>query len=261
MRLRLRGMRLRMCLCRGRSVSESHAPALPPREAVARLSQWLRGPRSRALRRAAIGHRRRLLDAGAGWGTVTAELAHRCAGKVTALDHSPLAVATLHTSGIPTVAGDFQTLPFGDEAFDLVFFQNTLLWSTDLSQALAEAARVLQPGGTLVALEPDYGGMMEHPDRGLGVIWRAALRRAGADPEVGRKLAGACEIAGLQAGIELVPVPRPFGIEALSLLEGLQLTAEENTQLAEIARHTTHATGHWAWFVHLPYFVVVADKS
>ena len=241
-------------------MSEAGSPALPPREAAARLAEWLRGPRSRALRRAGIGRRRRVLDTGAGWGHVTAELARRSAGEVVALDCSPVALAALRASGAEALAGDFQALPCPDASFDLVFFENALLWAADLPAAVREAARVLVPGGTLVAIEPDYGGMLEHPDRGLGELWRAALRRAGADPEAGRQLPGACEAAGLRPEVELVPVPRPIGADALSLLEGLPLTAEERRTLAGIVKELPAPRGEWEWFVHVPYFVVVAEK-
>lgn len=242
-------------------MTESGFPALPPREAAVRLSAWLAAPRARALRRVGIGHRRRVLDAGAGWGDVTAELARRCAGSVVALDRSPGALTSLRAAGFTAVAGDLQALPCGDGSFDLVFFQNALLWATHLPRALREAARVLRPGGALVALEPDYGGMLEHPDRGLGRVWRDALGRAGADPLTGRRLPGAVAAAGLRVEVELLPAPRPFDADALTLLEGLPLTAEERRTVTAIVNELAPARGEWQWFVHVPYFVIVAEKS
>jgi SAM-dependent methyltransferase len=236
-------------------VSEGPGPAWLPREAAERLAEWLRGPRSRALRRAEIGRRRSVLEAGAGGGAVTAELRRRCAGRVVPLDREAGAL------GPGAVGGDFQRLPFRAESFDLVFFQNALLWATDLPAAVAEAARVLRPGGVLVALEPDYGGMLEHPELGLRELWQKALRRAGADPEAGRKLPGACEAAGLRPWVELAHLPRPFDAEALALLGGLALEPEERRKLAGLVKRVTQARGEWECFVHLPYVMVVGEKG
>ncbi|CCH92966.1 putative Sterol 24-C-methyltransferase [Microcystis aeruginosa PCC 9432] len=45
--------------------------------------------------------------------------------------------------------GDFHAPPFPDEVFDVVFFNDSIKYSNQVSQVLAEAKRVLRPGGTL----------------------------------------------------------------------------------------------------------------
>ncbi|MEG4838142.1 DUF5838 family protein [Microcoleus sp. B9-D4] len=45
--------------------------------------------------------------------------------------------------------GDFHTPPFPDEVFDVVFFNDSIKYSNRVPQVLAEAKRVLRPGGTL----------------------------------------------------------------------------------------------------------------
>jgi SAM-dependent methyltransferase len=216
------------------------------------VAAWLAGPRGRALRRARIGLRRRVLEVGCGHGVVTEELRRRAAGEVVSLDVSPYPGASL--------VADATHLPFPDASFDLVFFQNVLLWVADRPAAVAEAARVLQPGGDLVALEPDYGGMMEYPDLGLAAVWRAALTRAGADPLVGRKLPGLCEEAGLQVWVELTHLPQPAHPDALRLLERHELTEAERRQVEAARRALAASRGQWGVFLHVPYFVVVAGK-
>jgi SAM-dependent methyltransferase len=183
---------------------------------------------------------------------VTEELRRRAAGEVVSLDLRPQPGAAL--------AGDATHLPFPDASFDLVFFQNVLLWVAGWPRAVAEAARVLQPGGDLVALEPDYGGMMEHPDLGLAALWRAVLTRAGADPLVGRALPAACEAAGLRVWVELTHLPQPAHPDALRLLERHPLTAEERCQVEVARRALADRRGEWGVFLHVPYFVVVAGK-
>ncbi|MFP3905061.1 MAG: class I SAM-dependent methyltransferase, partial [Armatimonadota bacterium] len=183
--------------------SQKGIPERPALELAIRLSEWLSGPRSRALRRAQIGLRRSVLEIGAGHCVVTPELQRRARGPVISTDISP-------SSSRPEsvgVAADGCALPFDDHSFDLVFFQNTLLWVADFETAIAEAVRVLTPGGSLVAIEPDYGGMMEHPDLGLQTMWITGLTAAGADPRMGRKLPAACQ-EHLQVHVELAHLPR-----------------------------------------------------
>ena len=50
---------------------------------------------------------------------------------------------------VRTAAAEAETLPFGDESFDLVFGHAVLHHIPDLAQAFSEFARVLRPGGTL----------------------------------------------------------------------------------------------------------------
>ena len=240
----------------------SARPDQPPIEQARALAGWLAGPRSRALQRALVGRRERVLDVGSGHGIVTAELARRAAGETVALDIDEAALAgDEYPAGAVRVCGDARALPFHDASFDLLLFQNVLLWVGDAEQAVAEAARVLAPGGALVALEPDYGGMMEHPDLGLRVIWLDALERAGADPLIGRQLPGLCEAAGLRPWVELAHIPAHAEAEALALLLGLPLTPGER-RLVEGARPIiAAAAGGWSVFLHVPYFLVVAHRD
>lgn len=239
---------------------DSGWPDLPTVAQSEQLSQWLAGPRSRALRRAAIGHRRHVLEVGTGHGVVTSELARRCRGRVTALDRRADVLAGCTTSEVSFVAGDAQQLPFADASFDLVFFQNTLLWITNLEAAIAESWRVLESDGVVVALEPDYGGMMEYPDWGMRELWISGLSQAGADPLVGRKLPGLCEAAGFEVWVELVHIPQPAQAQALSLLDDLPLTGNQRQIAQNVRDYIQRANGDWAVFLHVPYFLTVATK-
>jgi len=265
-------------------------PDLPSAGDSQLISDWLTGPRSRALRRASIGLRRRVLEAGCGHGVVTAELQRRARGTVTCLDYD--AAALRRTSEVDNssvgeghpwpdssrgknaapakgntrvhnaarVAGDCRCLPFLSASFDLVFFQNVLLWVSPLQSAVGETVRVLEPGGALVAIEPDYGGMMEHPHLGLQELWLAGLSAAGADPQVGRKLPGACETAGLEVWVELVHLPQPAQPDAVRLLDDLSLTAGQRDTAQAIAHNLEHKDSQWSVFIHVPYFLIVASK-
>lgn len=62
--------------------------------------------------------------------------------------------------GIEFLAGGAEALPFEDGRFDLVLMLKSLhhVPRPLMAQALAEAARVLRPGGHLYVSEPVYGG-------------------------------------------------------------------------------------------------------
>lgn len=97
--------------------------------------------------------------------------------------------------------GDALRLPYPSGCFDLVYCHYLLLWLADPAAALIEMRRVVRPGGLVCALaEPDYAGRVDYPAplAGLGQAQRQALRQQGADPELGRKLAGLFAQAGLE---------------------------------------------------------------
>jgi len=260
--------RLRMCLRmrRWRAMSGQSPRAFRPRPDLPSaaqsqaLSEWLAGPRARVLRRAGIGLRRHVLDVGTGHGTVIPELKRRCRGNVTCLDIDIAALRGALPPDASAVAADCTRLPFRDASFDLVFFQNTLLWISQLQSAVQEAARVLQPEGALVAIEPDYGGMMEHPDLGLQELWLQGLAAAGADPRIGRKLPGACEAAGLDTWVELAHIPQPAQIDAVRLLDDLPLNKGQLHRARAIADRIAAGRAQWSIFIHVPYFLVMGTK-
>ncbi|MBM3596501.1 MAG: class I SAM-dependent methyltransferase, partial [Alphaproteobacteria bacterium] len=89
-----------------------------------------------------------------------AELFAPHAAHVTALDRSPemLQVARARLQDSPAglvdlVQGDFAMLPFGEGAFDTVLFHQVLHYARDPGAALAEAARVIAPGGTIALVD------------------------------------------------------------------------------------------------------------
>jgi SAM-dependent methyltransferase len=92
-------------------------------------------------------------------------------------------------------------LPFPPNSFDFVFCHFFLLWIKDPLAALLEMHRISRPGGWILALaEPDYGGRIDYPEplSHLGDLQTESLRKQGADPSLGRKLAGIFVSAGLQ---------------------------------------------------------------
>jgi ubiquinone/menaquinone biosynthesis C-methylase UbiE len=95
----------------------------------------------------------RCLDLGCGTGRYLGPLT-KLGWTVTGLDESPdqLRVAAERAVGVELVEGDATALPFEDSTFEAVA---ALMVSTDIERyeaAIAEAARVLRPGGRFVHL-------------------------------------------------------------------------------------------------------------
>ena len=94
--------------------------------------------------------RARVLDIGCGAGFLTNALA-RDGHEVTGLDASPasLAVGGAHdeTRSVRYVEGDALALPFADGSFDVVCAMDFLEHVEDPARVVAEAARVVAPGG------------------------------------------------------------------------------------------------------------------
>ena len=94
------------------------------------------------------------LDVGCGEGGNTRELARRGA-RMTALDMSPTFLRHAREAeaadplGIEYVHADAACVPFADEAFDFATAFMSLMDMPDQAAALAEAFRVLRPGGFL----------------------------------------------------------------------------------------------------------------
>lgn len=121
-----------------------------------------------ALARALVGLVRLgdVLDAGAGDGTVAQLLAGR-ARTYTLLDRSErmLGAARARLAKVANVRflhGDLHAIPAPAGSFDQVLLLNVLAHAERPAAALADAARVLRPGGTLVLVTLD-----EHPHEGV----------------------------------------------------------------------------------------------
>ena len=100
----------------------------------------------------AAGRPRRVLEVGPGPGELSARIMAELAAEVVALDVSARMVELARELGVDARVGDVQSLPFADDSFDTVVAAWMLYHVPDLDRGLAEIARVLVPGGRLVAV-------------------------------------------------------------------------------------------------------------
>lgn len=242
-------------------MSQAARPDLPGLAQSRLLAEWLAGPRGRLLRRAHIGRRQSVLEIGCGHGIVTGELVRRAGGTVVAIDRDVEPALQVRDIGAHLLAADAARLPFAPCTFDLIFCQNVLMWIAHAAGAVREMTRVLRPGGVVVGLEPDFGGMLEYPPQvAVRDLWLRGLTQAGADPTIGRALPALCEAAGLDTWAELQGIPQPATPEATELLLDLPLSEEDRARVQRTAQAITARTGRWDVFVHVPYVLVIGTK-
>jgi SAM-dependent methyltransferase len=121
--------------------------------ARAALWQELEGPDARELLFQAVARcaPRRLLEVGGGDGWLSERVRDELGCEVILLDQSDRMVELAAARGLDAKVGDIQELPFPDASFDTVVAAWMLYHVRDIERGLAELARVLQPGGHLVA--------------------------------------------------------------------------------------------------------------
>jgi len=152
----------------------------------------------------------RLLDVGAGPGTITADLA-QLVGDVVAVEVDEraaevtraglAAVEDLGRTAVEVRVGDVQALDLPTASFDVAHAHQVLQHVADPVAALREMARVVRPGGLVAVRDSDYAAFAWYPrlsglDRWLA-LYQEAARANGGEPDAGRHLLAWAHEAGL----------------------------------------------------------------
>jgi SAM-dependent methyltransferase len=95
---------------------------------------------------------RRVLEVGGGEGELAERITTELGAELVGVDQSERMVELQRAKGIDACIGDVQDLPFADGEFDLALAAWMLYHVPDLDRGLSELARVLEPGGRLVAV-------------------------------------------------------------------------------------------------------------
>ncbi len=180
----------------------------------------------------------KLLDVGAGSGTITAGLARHIqpGGHVTATDLSE-AILT-RAQGLIAARGDvdvermvFQPadvyrLPFPDGAFDVTHCHQMLAHLRDPADAMREMLRVTRPGGIVAAREADIATMCVWPGDPALIRFNefsmALHASAGGSSTAGRQLVS----WALKAGVKREQITASFGARCFSSPEERDMCGE-----------------------------------
>lgn len=128
----------------------------------------------------------RVLDLGCGPGESAFVVARELGAEVVGVDISARMVEAARRrlrrrhpelTGVRFEVADATALPFADSGFDLAVGHSFLYLVNDRPAALAEALRVLRPGGQLLLMEPNAEGALWRAARGALPGLGAALRR------------------------------------------------------------------------------------
>jgi SAM-dependent methyltransferase len=111
------------------------------------------GPDAREIVFAAVRDARPgcILEVGCGEGELAERMSRELQAEVVAVDQSERMVELARGRQIDARVGDVQSLDFADETFDCAVAAWMLFHVEDLDRALSELARILRPGGRLVA--------------------------------------------------------------------------------------------------------------
>jgi ubiquinone/menaquinone biosynthesis C-methylase UbiE len=168
-----------------------------------------------------LPHAAAVLDLGCGTGVVTRAIAarDRFAGTVTGIDQSPEFIAAAERLAaddgvgdrVEFVVGDAHELDLPAASFDAAVAHTLVSHVRDPLAVLAEAARVIRPGGVVAVFDGDY----------------ASLTFGCSDPQLGRMIEGAIQSMIMSSPRVMREVPR------LLPKAGLQLIATQAHVYAE----------------------------
>ena len=177
-------------------------------ESVLRSHRWRTAENSAAYLLPHLSPEHKLLDVGAGPGTITLDLAGRVA-QVTATEigESELALSrgAAEAGGVTNIdfrVEDVQALGIDDDAYDITHAHQVLQHVADPVQALREMRRVTKPGGLVAVRESDYAGFVWWPESAELTEWlrlyQLAARANGGEPDAGRRLFSWARAAGFE---------------------------------------------------------------
>ena len=230
---------------------------------------WTQDLRNYLYEQAGLSQAGIVLEVGCGTGVLLAEITRRNQIEVVGvdLDLERLGSSAIHAPEAGLVQANGLDLPFKTGSFGTAFCHFLLLWVANPAQVIQEMRRVVRVGGSVMALaEPDYGGRIDYPDSlsTLGKWQMQSLTRQGADPSIGRKLAGLFHQAGLQdveAGVlgakwagtpskedlDLEWAVMQFDLEGMLPHEDIEKMRSQETTLWERGERVLFVPTFYAW--------------
>jgi len=164
-------------------------------------AKWTRNLRAYIFDKINLSQTQSILEVGCGTGAILSKLPTHMVLHGLDIDPAVLAECQTQTPSSSLLRGNALQLPYSDKSFDVVYCHFLLLWVSDPLYALLEMKRVTRKY-IIAFAEPDYTSRIDKPDElvQLGKWQTDALRRQGADPGFGARLAESF----FQAGIKLI---------------------------------------------------------
>jgi len=180
---------------------------------------------------------------------------------VQGVDTDPVAVSNASDAGLQVACGDVREQGYPDGAFDAIIMRDVLEHILDMPGFLAECARILRPGGRLVAAVPNADSLGLRvfgsdwypldPPRHLRILTHKALRSALDSSGLSVvRLFSTCHFAFWMwrmsiwirspKGFWMSPIPRKIGALAYQIMERAMLTVSPyvGEQLVLLAERT-----------------------
>jgi SAM-dependent methyltransferase len=143
-------------------------------------------PRELAFQAVAEAAPERVLEVGGGPGELAERILRELGCQVVMLDVSPRMVDLARARGVDARVGDVQELPFPDRQFDCAVAAWMLFHLPDLDRGVAQLARVLRPGGRLVAVTNANAHMAELRAIAGNAAWAQLFSRENGADLLGR---------------------------------------------------------------------------
>jgi SAM-dependent methyltransferase len=146
------------------------------------------GPDPREMTFAAVAEIRpdHVIEVGGGPGELAARIGTELDCKVVMVDVSPRMVELARGRGVDARIGDVQSLPFPDSSFDCAVAAWMLFHVPDIDAGLRELARVLRPGGRLVATTNSDDHLRELREIAGPAAWARVFTRENGAEIIGR---------------------------------------------------------------------------
>jgi SAM-dependent methyltransferase len=145
----------------------------------------------------------RCLEAGGGGGSVTGMLCDRVGptGRITALDIDTRFLEELDRENLEVECRDIVAKGLPGDGYDLIHARYLLMHLPTREEVIEQFVAALRPGGWLLVEDGDIFPVTGMGEGTYADTWRTmvpAFRAAGADPEIGRRIPGLFDRAGLQ---------------------------------------------------------------
>lgn len=178
-------------------------------------AKWTRDLRAYIFKKININNSHRVLEVGCGTGAILSELPIQLQLHGLDIDPAALSQCNSHVPSASLIHGSAIQLPYLDHSFDVVYCHFLLLWVENPMQVLEEMKRISQKY-VIAFAEPDYANRVDQPDElvQLGKWQTESLRKQGADPNFGARLAESFFRAGIQI-IETGPIQNIGGEASL----------------------------------------------